>query len=123
MIRAQERSNLYGELLSKIHGIVFLGTPHRGSDVAYWASFPAKLLKALQLGTGTNTGYLKALTRNSEEFSCISQQWVERSRGLVIRTFFETDMLHGVLVRPFACQPPFISAKVLIMDVGTLGRR
>jgi hypothetical protein len=98
MIRAQERSDVYGELLSNIHGIIFLGTPHRGSDVAWWASFPAKLLKALQLGTGTNTGYLRALARNSEEFSHISQQWVERSRILVIRTFFETDMLHGILV-------------------------
>jgi pimeloyl-ACP methyl ester carboxylesterase len=98
MIRAQERCELYGELLSKIRGIVFLGTPHRGSDVAWWASFPAKLLKALQLGTGTNTAYLDALTRNSKEFSRISQQWVERSKELVIRTFFETERLHGVLV-------------------------
>jgi hypothetical protein len=98
MIRAQERSSIYGGLLSKVHGIVFLSTPHRGSDVAWWASFPAKLLKAAQLGTGTNTAHLKALTKRSEEFSCISQQWVERSQNLVIRTFFETDMLHGILV-------------------------
>ncbi|KND88024.1 Protein SERAC1, partial [Tolypocladium ophioglossoides CBS 100239] len=98
IIRAQERSDLYGELLSKIHGIIFLGTPHCGSDVAWWASIPANLLRALQLGTGTNTAYLKALTTNSAEFSLISQQWVERSKNLTIRTFYETEMLCGVLV-------------------------
>jgi triacylglycerol esterase/lipase EstA (alpha/beta hydrolase family) len=74
MIRVQERLELYGELLSKIRGIIFLGTPHRGSDVAWWASFPAKFLKAIQLGTGTNTAYLEALKKNSPEFSRISQQ-------------------------------------------------
>lgn len=99
MIRAHERLELYGEVLSKISSVVFLGTPHRGSDVAWWATFPANLLKALQLGSGTNTAYLDALVKNSAEFSLTSQQWVERSAGLKIRTFFETERLHGILVQ------------------------
>lgn len=104
MILAQERSKLYGDLLSKIHGVVFLGTPHRGSDLAWWATFAAEILRTVQLGTGTNTHYVSALKRNSTEFANISQQWVERSEGVQIRTFFETERLSGVLVSsPLAC--------------------
>ncbi|KAI0101579.1 hypothetical protein GGR51DRAFT_529441 [Nemania sp. FL0031] len=98
MVLAQERYRIYGDLLSKIHGVVFLGTPHRGSDLAWWATFAANMLKAVQLGRGTNTAYVSGLRRNSEEFAHISQQWVERSADLQIRTFYETERLSGVLV-------------------------
>ncbi|KAJ0117970.1 hypothetical protein J7T55_014421 [Diaporthe amygdali] len=97
MVIAQERSRLYGDLLSKIYGVVFLGTPHRGSDLAWWATFAAEILRTVQLGTGTNTAYVSALKRNSTEFANISQQWVERSEAVQIRTFYETERLAGVL--------------------------
>lgn len=98
MILAQERSRLYGGLLSKVYGVVFLGTPHRGSDLAWWATFAAEIIRTVQLGMGTNTHYVSALKRNSTEFANISQQWVERSENLQIRTFFETERLSGLLV-------------------------
>ncbi|KAI0542415.1 hypothetical protein GGR58DRAFT_496969 [Xylaria digitata] len=98
MVLAQERYTTYGDLLSRIYGVVFLGTPHRGSDLAWWATFAANMLKAIQLGRGTNTTYVSGLKRNSEEFAHISQQWVERSANLQIRTFYETERLSGVLV-------------------------
>lgn len=103
MIIAQERSKVYGDLLSHIHGIIFLGTPHRGSDLAWWATFAAEILKAgqLGLGRGTNTAYVEALKKNSAEFSHISQQWIERSETLQIRTFYETEKLSGILVSCF----------------------
>lgn len=98
MILAHERSLVYGHLLSKIHGVVFLGTPHRGSDSAWWATFAAQSLRTVQLGTGTNTHYVSALKRNSTEFAHISQQWLERGAGVRIRTFFETERLSGIVV-------------------------
>lgn len=99
MIVAQERSRIYGELLDSIHSVIFFGTPHRGSDLAWWADFTANLLRALELGRGTNTNYIEALKRNSKEFSLISQQWVERSQNIEIRTYYETERLLGFLVR------------------------
>ena len=48
MIIAHERSSEYGELLGSIKAAMFLGTPHRGSDVAYWATYAANVLKVLQ---------------------------------------------------------------------------
>lgn len=74
MIIAHERSNEYGELLSSVKAAIFLGTPHRGSDVAYWGTFAANVLKTLQLGRGTNTSFVSALQTNSTEFANISQQ-------------------------------------------------
>lgn len=98
MIIAHERSAIYSNVLKNIYGVAFLGTPHRGSDLAWWANFPATLVKSLQLGRGTNKAYVEALKRNSEEFSDISRQWVERAMELRIRTYYETERLLGFLV-------------------------
>ncbi|KAF2649651.1 hypothetical protein K491DRAFT_610366 [Lophiostoma macrostomum CBS 122681] len=98
MIIAHERSDIYGGILDRIHGVAFFGTPHRGSDLAWWADFSANLLKALELGRGTNTTYVEGLKRNSKTFSHISQQWIERAKALDIRTYYETERMHGLLV-------------------------
>jgi hypothetical protein len=98
MIIAHERSSEYRELLGSIKAVMFLGTPHCGSNAAYWATYAANVLKVLQLGRGTNTSFVSALQRNSTEFANISQQWIERAAPLKIRTFFETERLLGELV-------------------------
>jgi hypothetical protein len=58
MIIAHERSGEYGELLGSIKAAMFLGTPHRGSDAAYWATYAANVLKVLQLGRRNNTAFV-----------------------------------------------------------------
>ena len=73
--------------------------PHRGSDVAYWASYAANLLEHAQLGFGTNSYYVKALQKKSPELAEISQQFIERGANLQIRTFFETKKMGNQLVR------------------------
>jgi hypothetical protein len=98
MIIAHERSSEYGELLRSIKAAMFLGTPHRGSDAAYWAAYAARVLKVIQLGRATNDSFISALQRNSSEFANISQQWIERAAPLKIRTFYETERLLGELV-------------------------
>lgn len=98
MILAHERSQYYAELLSAIKGAVFFGTPHRGSDLAYWATFAATLANVVQLGRNTNTTYVKGLKENSKEFAHIAQQWIERGSKLQIRTFYETERYNGMLV-------------------------
>ena len=70
-----------------------MGTPHRGSDVAYWTDVVARALHILQLGMGTNGNLLLALKKNSPILSKISQEFVERATGLQIRTFYEVEVL------------------------------
>ena len=109
MIIAHERTREYGELLGSIKGAMFLGTPHRGSDAAYWAAYAARVLQVIQLGRGTNDAFVSALQRNSKEFSDISQQWIERATPLRIRTFYETERLHGELVSLTTTYSEFIA--------------
>ncbi|KAH8802982.1 hypothetical protein F5884DRAFT_756286 [Xylogone sp. PMI_703] len=66
-------------------------------EVLTWLS-AADLLKAVQLGRGTNTTYVEALKRNLAESSHISQQWVERSEDVHICIFNKTERSHGILV-------------------------
>lgn len=40
-----------------------------------------------------------ALKKNSQIFADISQQFIERAKPLKIRTFYETEKLHGHLVQ------------------------
>lgn len=98
LIIAYERSNFYGSLLQQVHGIVFMGTPHRGGDLAYWANYLANILKIALLGTRTNPRLLADLQKNSPALADISKQFVERGQKLDILTFFEQERYLGTVV-------------------------
>jgi hypothetical protein len=107
MIIAHERSSDYGNLLGNVKGIVFMGTPHRGSSVASWVNIFSRVLNAAQLGSATNSALLNVLEMRSETLLNISQQFVERGAMFQIRTFYETEKLDfmNCLVCPTAsCQ-------------------
>ena len=59
----------------------------------------ASLVRGAQLGTGTNTKFVEALKKNSKEFDDISESFIERAAELDIRTFYETEVYWGQLVR------------------------
>lgn len=93
LILAHERSSFYSALLQRIWGLVFMGTPHRGSDVAFWTDFLARALHVAQFGAGTNKNLVSSLKKDSRLLSDISDQFVERSANLQIRTFYEMEKL------------------------------
>ena len=100
LILAHERSSDtdYKDILDNTKAIAFLGVPHRGSDSAWWASFAADVVKAASMGTSTNTGLVKELKKNSDTLMVISKQFVHRTIGLRIYTFYETRKLFGAVV-------------------------
>lgn len=98
LIIAHERHSIYGPILDSARALVFFGVPHRGADVAYWSTFAASVSKTLQLGLGTNRSFVKALQKNSPSFAAISNSFIERAALLKIRTFYETDRLHGHVI-------------------------
>jgi hypothetical protein len=102
MILANDRSKYSGDLLQYVRGAVFFGVPHRGADIAYWASFAANVLQFCQLGLRTNPAYVKALQRNSPTFANISAQFVDPAERLSIRTFYETERMGNQVVSSFA---------------------
>ena len=93
LILAHERSGVYGNLLEMAKGVIFMGTPHRGADVASWAKFAAQALRALQMGTATNKSLVSDLRKNSKTLAQISQQFVERGSALRIKTFYEGNKM------------------------------
>ena len=98
MIIAHEQDNRHGEMLKKIRAAIFFGVPHCGADAARLANFVATLLQVGQLGLRTNRAYVKALQRNSETLSTISEEFTPRGAILHIRTFFETEKIAGQIV-------------------------
>jgi hypothetical protein len=98
MILANERSKYYGDLLLHVRAVVFLGVPHRGSDIAFWATFAANILRYGQVSLRTNPTYVKALQKNSPTFANISTQFVDRAEQLLIRTFYETERMGNQVV-------------------------
>ena len=106
LIIAHERSSDvdYEDILVNTRGIAFLGVPHRGSDIAWWAGFGAKLLKTASIGTSTNVALLSDLEKGSATLASISSQFVDRARNLIIYTFYETEKLNKVMVRITLCK-------------------
>jgi hypothetical protein len=98
MIIAHERSDRYESLSRDVYGVMFMGTPHRGSDVAFWSKFFRSFVNTLTLGN-LRTELLKNLEPKSEVLGSISSAFIERARGLQkIFSFYERQTIAGVLV-------------------------
>ncbi|KAA6409764.1 MAG: kinesin light chain 1 [Lasallia pustulata] len=100
LILAHERSSDpdYKDVLDNTKAVAFLGVPHKGSDSAWWAAFAANALKGASIGTSTNTALVADLKKDSTTLTNISKQFVDRARDLIIYTFYETEVLFGVVV-------------------------
>lgn len=99
MILAWTNNKRYGEVLDKIKGCLFLGVPHRGADLAYWAEFPALSIQAASLGLKANPRFLNSLKTNSKTLMKIADEFVYRSENLEIRSFYETEKMGNTIVR------------------------
>jgi len=81
----------YRHLLEKFHGVVFMGTPHGGSDIAFWASYAGNLINAVSLGTRTNKDLLRVLRKDSAFLGSLSQKFILQSKFMHILSFYETE--------------------------------
>lgn len=101
IILAHERSDEpeYKDVLDNTKGIAFLGTPHRGSDSAWWGAVVANIVKGLSIGTSTNSRLVSDLKRDSTSLGSISTQFVHRTKGVRIYTFYETRKTGSIVVR------------------------
>ena len=98
LILAHSRPSVYSGFLRNVKGIVFMGTPHRGSGAAYWADFFSRALSAVQLGLRGDNNLLSDLKQNSRTLSDILLQFLEIGASLPIRTFYETRVLGTMMV-------------------------
>jgi hypothetical protein len=61
-----------------MRGIVFFGTPHRGSSLASWGTLISNVAKAMSLGTTTNKKLSLDLESQSLALQEISKSFVDR---------------------------------------------
>ncbi|KAI0133837.1 ankyrin repeat protein [Xylariales sp. AK1849] len=93
MNKAHSKAGQFSTLLNCVQGVVFMGTPHRGSDLAPWGAILSSMLRAASLGSSTNSQLTKDLEQNSRVLNAISASFVDRGQDLKIFSLYETEKL------------------------------
>ena len=76
---------LYADIVSKIHSMLFLATPHRGSGDADFLNTVLRTTPGLSAKT-----YVKELAGNSTTLQDINQQFSTACSGLQLYSLYET---------------------------------
>ena len=99
MVRAHEQNEHYSNILENIQGAAFFGTPHHGSDLAFWDHAGTLLVRAATLGYSTNVQLSKDLKIDSEMLRRISESFAYRGAKMKFRSFYETELMKGLNCR------------------------
>ncbi|KAG0124311.1 Alpha/Beta hydrolase protein [Tuber indicum] len=83
---------MYQDILKSTHGIVFMGTPHRGSTIADWTKMFASIVNNVLISTLMRSDLLKDLQTNSRALQEITSSFKYRTSGLQIVTFYEQEI-------------------------------
>ena len=83
-------------VLQRTKGILFLGTPHRGSGVAGPATLLGNILQAVwspvnSISPAPRKKLVSDLQRNSKVLFAISDRFSQKADGIAITSFYETD--------------------------------
>lgn len=82
-ILARQDTDNYSALASRIHSLCFIGTPHRGADLA------GTLTNILRLTVGQK-GYVQDLERNSAMIGNVNDTFRHYAKDLQLCSFYET---------------------------------
>jgi hypothetical protein len=89
LVVAHEEQLHYGAIGKSTLGIMFMGTPHRGSELVPWAMLFSNIVNLGTLGYGIRRNLLRQLDRKSSTLEEISRQFVHRAAPLQIISFIE----------------------------------
>ncbi|KIV92177.1 polyubiquitin [Exophiala mesophila] len=92
LILSHENSHYYGDIVASTAGIIFLGTPHRGSDIVGWTSMLRTMVEIMSGTQLVRTDLVKVLDTRSQALINISKQFLPRSTGLSIMSFIELQV-------------------------------
>lgn len=118
----------YPEIWKRSKGVVFLGTPHRGSATAAPAKVFGDIFNVVWHASGgglfrrgIKTDLLRALGQNSSELMGIAEDFRLRANSLSITTFYEqfvTEPLGSVVCE--TCPIAFLVLRLLITNVSPI---
>ncbi|KAF8849180.1 hypothetical protein BDZ45DRAFT_604762, partial [Acephala macrosclerotiorum] len=95
LIIAHEKETRYKDILESVAGVVFLATPHKGADVAFWGTLLTKLANFAVAGK-IRDDLLAGLKPKSKELGDICSQFVERGMKLQIFSLYERHVTPGI---------------------------
>ncbi|EXK26983.1 hypothetical protein FOMG_16422 [Fusarium oxysporum f. sp. melonis 26406] len=94
LVAAHENDDLYGDVLKSVRGVVFLATPHRGSNAANLASICGSIVNSFAsagLGPKTvRTDLLKTLIYDSDTLQDLTMSARNRLGNIHVVSFYET---------------------------------
>lgn len=82
----------YGPILNSTAGIVFMGTPHQGSELVPWAMLVANIVNIAFVGQAVRTDLIAALKTGSSILTEISGSFAHRSTSFRIMSFIEMQI-------------------------------
>lgn len=94
--RASRHQPKYASIYQSTKGIIFLGTPHRGSEMASWGLLASNLAKfALR---GRNKDLLRGLTPHNELLENLNKSFrqILEDGGLHVHCFYEARAMTGL---------------------------
>jgi hypothetical protein len=97
LILSNDDETRYQDITDSTKGIVFMGTPHLGADIAAWGRFLGRIGNVITIGF-IRTDLIRDLKPKSREFIEIASSFVNRIARLQIVSFFERGTMGGVLV-------------------------
>lgn len=98
LIQATLNAEEHAHIAQHIKGVVFLGTPHRGSRSASHAQLISRIINMASLGRGVRTELLRTLEISSGELETISRHAVQLLSKFPIVSFYERKPLGPSLV-------------------------
>lgn len=126
IVTALEQQHRYGDILTCTRGIVFLGTPHKGAQLADWTRYSRDIIDVAPFGPSVvRKTLLKDLETNSKSLKRISDSFQHRALSIKIASFYERifTMPMKRLVRMGTCSQSclLIVIKVVDKDSAVLG--
>lgn len=126
LVLAHEDDTVYRTLLDSVSGIVFMGTPHRGSSIANLGSVVGRIVNTCSATTTATlqnrvirTDLLDYLNHGSKALHDLAVSVRNRLQDLVIISFYETEALSPlssmVSVIFFSTQPARYTLKGLVI--------
>ena len=89
IIDAHINDRRYANILENAKGIVFIGTPHRGADLA-------NILSNLLMATFSRKIFVDELRKNCETINEINRAFPSRSLSMDLISFWESTAMPGI---------------------------
>jgi hypothetical protein len=87
LIKATLAAQYFGSIKESTHGIIFLGTPHRGANIASYGETLVTIAKAV--GLGSDTGLLRSLRDRSPQLLKLATNFSDIYNNFEIFCFYE----------------------------------